>query len=106
MALIRTLQTEMNEWQRLQFPDTTLEGATLGMVEEMGEVARIVLKSAQNHRGASVDMLKDELGDVFIYMAHVARMASINLEEAIVQKWENVARRTREEDDKSRRVNG
>lgn len=104
MALIRTLQTEMWTWQREQFGDTVIEQATLGMVEEMGEVAKIVLKSGQQHRGANLDMLKAELGDVFIYMAHVASLAGISLEEAIVQKWDKVQRRVREEDNETRKV--
>lgn len=104
MALIRTLQTETFVWQREQFPDSDVRDATLGCVEELGEVAKIVLKSKQKHRGANLDMLKDELGDVFIYMCHVASLAGISLEEAIVQKWDKVQRRVRKDDDENRKV--
>lgn len=111
MALIKTLQSEMNEWQRLQYPDSDLRSSALGIAEETGEVCRLVLKHTQNHRGIGSDnmdgfrkLLSDELGDVFVYMANLANKAGISLEEAIIQKWDKVQARTREQDDDTRRI--
>lgn len=109
MALIRNLQTEMNDWQRAQFPDSDVSSSALGLAEETGEVCRLVLKHIQNHRGMGDpatfrQMLSDELGDVFVYMTNLAGKAGISLEEAIVQKWEKVQIRTREQDDKGRLI--
>ena len=38
-ALLKCLQIEINEWQRRQFPDATLEGAGNHLIKECAEAA-------------------------------------------------------------------
>jgi NTP pyrophosphatase (non-canonical NTP hydrolase) len=51
MSLWDVLVAEVSYWQREQFPDNTADDATLGMIEEVGELCHALLKSRQNIRG-------------------------------------------------------
>jgi len=93
---IAEMQNEVAPWVGSNFPNDTVETATLGVTEEAGELARAVLKRYQGIRGTFeewTEEMRKELGDVFIKLCHVASLAGIDLEYAIADRWNEVRHR-------------
>src|ERR1700690_3485292 len=53
MADLQALQEDLHEWRMRNFPDCTPNQQFLGMVEEMGEIAHIMLKHEQGIRNSA-----------------------------------------------------
>ena len=96
------LQDEVTPWANHNFgvpghdPTRTRVGSTLGLCEEVGEVARAVLKQHQGIRGTFEewqDEIIKELGDVVIKCAEVAAICGIDLNAAVARRWFDVQER-------------
>lgn len=96
MGLIRSLQEEHQRWLSHNFPQQRQHQPLLGIVEELGELAHVHLKSEQGIReGAedTFDLTRDALGDIFVYMLSYANSNHVDLEDAIVETWTRVKKR-------------
>jgi len=104
-------QTELAYWQARNFPvselfDLSKEDLvlmicnlqmTLGMCEEVGEIAHTVLKGTQGIRegknGINKDLLADGFGDVFIYGSQLMTLNKIDVSDAINTTIQQILKR-------------
>ncbi len=93
MANIVKLQQEHKEWLDDNFPQQQSWQPLLGMVEELGEAAHAYLKLSQGIRTATLDDLKDALGDVFIYMMSFCNTMGWSLADIVEEAWSEVSQR-------------
>lgn len=87
------IESHINEWQRRNFPNTPLYRPLLGAMEELGELCHAVLKREQGIRGTSeqhADAVRDALGDVVIFLIHVAAIEGTTLAACIERAWREV----------------
>lgn len=92
---IRELQTEVNAWVLRNFDNSELT-AVVGMVEEVGELCRAVVKMEQGIRGSREQWfaeIRKESGDVFIKLCDIARFYGFDLADAVAERWADVSRR-------------
>lgn len=83
-------------WLAYNFSNETRVTAALGLCEEVGEVARAVLKQEQGIRGTWEEWdeeIKKELSDVYVKLIHVAMICGFDLDEAVAQRWEVLRQR-------------
>jgi NTP pyrophosphatase (non-canonical NTP hydrolase) len=81
-------QDEVAAWCE-QFHNS-LEIQLLQLVEEVGEIARAVVKRAQSIRGNYeewTEKIREELGDAFISLLNVADIAGFDLATVAAQRW-------------------
>jgi len=93
---IRELQQKLYEWEQRNFGDTTTEFTRLAIVmEEVGEMAHVILKQHQNIRPESTtdEMLRDAIGDIFVTLCNVAIGRGWDLEEIIMDTSQEVLAR-------------
>ncbi len=74
-------------WAAAKFPLATPANGALKVCEEAGEVAACLNK----HRPKSE--LADELADTIIACVSTARLAGIDIDSAVVARWDEVRRR-------------
>lgn len=89
-------QDEVNTWVLHNFGRGTPMSAVVGLSEEAGELCRAILKQHQNIRGTRAEWqeeIRKELGDVFIKLCDVANEAGIDLEYAILERWQTIRQR-------------
>jgi NTP pyrophosphatase (non-canonical NTP hydrolase) len=85
-------------WRKNNFPDggsSVLDGA-LVLSEEVGEVARAVLKRHQKIRGSYEEwsvQIQKELADVIIAAHAIAGVEGFDLDDAVKQRWETISQR-------------
>lgn len=95
---LRRIQAQVGEWRKAAYPDTaTLELQTIGVAEEVGELAHAVLKFKQGIRGYDLDKTQieaaDAIGDIIIYAMGVADCLGINVEDALFKTAQHVINR-------------
>lgn len=80
-----TLQEEIYQWHKRNYPNDDANISLLSLMEEFGELCRTHVKQAGGIRGTSEFWQKEkfkELGDVFIalmnYASHVGEVVSID----------------------------
>jgi len=90
------LESRIGEWQRRNFPGTPLHRPLLGAMEELGELCHAVLKREQGIRGTAeqhTDAVRDALGDIVIFLIHVAAIEGTTLADCIERAWREVQHR-------------
>jgi NTP pyrophosphatase (non-canonical NTP hydrolase) len=65
-------------------------GATLGLVEELGELVKEVMELEIYQQAAAREKLADEVGDVLFSLFEVCTAYGLSLEEAYEQKIEKI----------------
>jgi NTP pyrophosphatase (non-canonical NTP hydrolase) len=107
---IADLQAEVASWVAHNFPEDSRTDVALGTVEEIGEVAEIVLdlmamggrmsratlKQRQGIRGTRDEwdaQIRKEVADVFIKLCHLAAKCGFDLDCAIIDRWDEVKQR-------------
>jgi len=65
----------------------------LGLCGEAGEVAELIKKSQFHGHNISKDEIKSELGDVIWYLANIARLAGLTLDEVAEYNIEKLKKR-------------
>lgn len=95
---MRDLQREVLQWLRLNcdrvgadFPDPITQLAVVA--EEVGEVARAVVKAKQGIRPETRGNLEEEIGDVVIALCALASTADIDIQQAVQDRWAVVGQR-------------
>jgi NTP pyrophosphatase (non-canonical NTP hydrolase) len=104
--LIANLQHESKAWRNKNFGPTLSDELgnlqsieqLMGMIEELGELSHVILKSRQGIRGGldpitAQEEEADALGDLFIFMLGYAHRRNLDLEYIILKTWEKVERR-------------
>jgi NTP pyrophosphatase (non-canonical NTP hydrolase) len=95
---LRDLQREHDDWISRNFPGEEPYQPLLGLVEEVGELARAHLKGEQGIR-RGVDQIQvqmdkvDAVGDIVVYLAGYCSANGINLQEAVTRTWAKVRQR-------------
>ena len=82
--MIRDLQPEQKQWAEYNFDGVRAHHAPLGMIEEVGELARALLKAEQGIRGAEDQhraRMIDAVGDITIFLADYCNVRGIELPE-------------------------
>lgn len=97
-------QEDVAYWQEKNFPDHEPFDnvvSTLGLVEEVGEVCRAIVKMEQGIRGTREEWMEDlkkEIGDVFIKICDVSNRFDIDLQRTVRDRWEVVRARDWQKD--------
>jgi len=103
--LISSLQQRSQAWRTRNFGENGDESLGneqsmeqfLGMTEELGELAHVLLKHGQGIRRmdpiTAIEMEADALGDLFIFMMGYASRRRLDLEHIILLTWDKVERR-------------
>jgi len=104
--LISRLQHEMHEWRKHNFGDDTDDMALgnddsveqfMGVVEEVGELSHIILKSRQGIRNmdriTAEELEADAVADIFIFLAGYCSRRRIDMEYVILKTWDRVGKR-------------
>lgn len=73
--------------------DDALVNATLGLTGEAGEVAEHVKKAIFHGRGIDRDHMRDELGDVLFYLAWLADVVDLSLDDVMNRNVEKLRER-------------
>lgn len=88
-------QRKITTWINKNFPNNNTTATYMGMIEEAGEIARIITKREQGIRGYSDPIyceqeLRKEMADLFIKLCDAAQFEGIDLQEAIEERWETI----------------
>lgn len=91
-------QYEVVEWADRNFGSVPRHLPLLGMVEEIGELAHVVLKSSQGIRGMDDDQKRraaemDAIGDLVVFLANFCAKSGYSLEQCIEAAWAEVKQR-------------
>lgn len=88
-------QMEVAAWAIRNFDPKPSAYVLLGVIEELGEICRAVLKREQHIRpeDTTQDKIADEVGDVLIYLANFCSLEGINMGVAANKKWAKVRQR-------------
>lgn len=81
----RAWQEELAAWQARELPGSDRRDLALGVMEELGEVARCLLKGKQDIRGGAARWhgdLPGEMGDVMVFLMQLATACNIDMGEA------------------------
>lgn len=104
------LVEDIAAWQERNFGPPDEEVSYLGLVEEVGEVMRAVVKRRQGireeWREEWREEIRKEIGDVSIRLVDVARCESINLANAIDDRWDTIQRRNWKTDPQGHGIDG
>jgi NTP pyrophosphatase (non-canonical NTP hydrolase) len=87
---------EIDAWMHYNFPGETRVTAMLGLVEEVGELARAILKQNQGIRGTFEEWdeeIRKEIGDVMAKLEHVALLCNKDLVGVTWWRWKEVRQR-------------
>lgn len=95
---LEVLQFQHRAWLAHNFPDQTLEQSFMGVVEEVGELAHVFLKSQQKIRGyESRDIMLEEaadcIGDIVIFLDGVCDQLGLDFPSVVSETWRTVRRR-------------
>lgn len=93
---ITPLQGEIAEWARRNFPSETGDTCLLGVVEEVGELCHIELKSRMGIRYEESELRPKELdavGDIVIFLMAYCNHRGINLASTVLNVWQEVKQR-------------
>jgi len=95
MFTFATLQAQVSVWS---FENFGLHDGTqplLGVVEEVGELSHVHLKTLQNIRNAETtkEARVDAVGDILVYLADYCFRENINMQLAVQETWKKVQRR-------------
>lgn len=105
----RQLQDEHRVWADRNFPDNKPHSPLLGVAEELGELAEVViltsvvgrlahshLKSEQGIRGNKeqhASKAKDAIGDMIIFLSNYCTRNGYDMQEIIETAWSEVKQR-------------
>tara|TARA_Y100000310_G_C20290749_1_gene627104 strand:- start:297 stop:638 length:342 start_codon:yes stop_codon:yes gene_type:complete len=101
MINLAQLQKEIAQWREENFPDSgDAETQLIGVVEEVGALAHLILKRKQRIRNTSLlsddkwkEKAEDEVGDIIIYLMNLCTNLDIDIEFAIVATVDTVLKR-------------
>lgn len=98
MINLKGIQAEVKEWRDRNFPGADIKQRTLGVCEEAGELAHVVLKQEQAIRGyddeaVALAGVKDATGDLVIFLMGVCDFYGFDLDDAIKETWNHVRQR-------------
>jgi len=100
---LQTLQREVSEWSRRNFPGNLPHHPLLGVAEEVGELSHAHLKLEQGIRGDPAEHLSakvDAVGDIVIYLADYCERNGFDLDTAVTIAWAEVSKRDWRKDPK------
>jgi NTP pyrophosphatase (non-canonical NTP hydrolase) len=89
-------EAEVVRWIRTNFGPPTPWGTVGGLTEEVGELARCMVKMEQGIRGTREEWVAEarkETGDVLIKLMDVADYFGFSVLEAFAERWETIRRR-------------
>lgn len=91
MDTIRCIQEESETWRVSTYGDRSIEHRAMKLTEEAAEVVKVLTRTAE---GRPAGDMAAELGDVFLTLCAVASKEGIDLEQAILARWQVVRQRT------------
>ena len=98
---MRELQTAVGHWRQRRYPQPGASAHEVRLAqfavltEEVGEVARVLGKTAQGDRPETRGDLATELADVQIALLSLAAVSDVDLTEALARRWGEVQARKR-----------
>lgn len=98
---LRELQDSHREWVEHNFPEqltdpTRADDGFYGLVEEVGELARALLKARQGIRGTPEfwrEQQLDAVGDIVIFLTSWCTTHDIDLQYVVEKTWADVSKR-------------
>ena len=94
-ASLRILQDQLEEWTAHNFGAPPPFHAFLGVVEEVGELAHLILKQEQGIRtGEDHDeKARDAVADIAIFLVNYCVLRGREFEDILFSTWEGVRQR-------------
>ena len=93
---LTTLQDDVQQWVVRNFGTDNELATVVGLVEEVGEMCRAVVKRSQGIRGSEEEWtaeLRKESADVLIKLCDIAQFNGFSLAEAVAERWGKVRQR-------------
>lgn len=93
---IKILQAQVNTWVEHNFGHDNEMATVVGLVEEVGELSRAVVKRSQGIRGTREEWdaeMRKEAADVLIKLCDVASFYGFDLADAVAERWTVVSAR-------------
>ena len=91
--MLDDIQNEIHKWGKRNFPNAEPWEAVIGATEEWGEFCHAFLKAHRGIRGKTDAEARDALGDVMIFLLHLAAMRGWSLQTIIEDTWKQVQKR-------------
>ena len=91
MPTIQRIQAESETWRAATYGDRSIEHRAMKLTEEAAEVSKVLTRRAERRPAGN---MADELADVFLTLCGVASKEGIDLEQAILARWQVVRQRT------------
>lgn len=95
MIDIKKLQKEAKEWEAKNFPQSDIPDMFMGIIEELGELARVYVKRKHGIRlnDNPEEKIKDAIGDTFIFLTQLSSKLEYDIEDIINETWNEVKQR-------------
>jgi len=94
MKSLSSMQRDVHEWKKRNFPNSGDLHQFLGVVEEVGELAHAILKLQQGIRGDKhVAEARDAVGDIMIFLMNFCSENGWDLREILIDTWDEVKSR-------------
>lgn len=77
---------KVREWQDVNFDEPTMVEQLAVLTEEVGELARVIIKTHHNVRPASRGVLEEELCDVLLCVLSLADRGGVDIEAALERR--------------------
>ena len=95
---LELLKLQHYRWLDQNFPDQTHEDAFMGVVEEVGELAHVILKHKQQIREFAdkqhaQEVAADCVGDIIIFLDGFCRGFGLSLPQVVSETWKDVKQR-------------
>lgn len=93
MFILRDMQKEQEIWADKNFPGNKMIHPLVGIIEEVGELAHVVLKETQTIRytpDVVIAKKKDAVSDIMIFLAHYCTKNSFTMPEIQVPAQEMI----------------
>lgn len=98
---LTAMQDTVASFAETAWPGLTIEVETLALAEEVGELARAVVKRAHGNRGSSADWsaeLRREAGDVLLVLLNIAHLERFDLHDAGLERLDVILNRDLDHD--------
>ena len=92
---LKRIQSELEVWQKHNFPNREAWQPILGLQEELGELSHAFLKRHEGIRAGEqweAD-IRDAVADILIFLLDVCNAEGIDLDEQVSRTWSHVQTR-------------
>ena len=91
MVDLDAMQADIVAWAEGRFsPTIEQHWCLMGLVGEVGELAQEMLKQEEGVKSVNEQAIRNEIGDIAIFLLHLCTRRGCQLSEILRQRWEEV----------------